>query len=755
MSQRVTLGRGEPHEYSCRPMTKFSVIIPVYNVEGYLRQCLTSVVDQVVDGDEIIVVEDYSTDRSYEIAMEIARSHPKIRIVRPEANIGLGPARNLGLAHATRDYVLFLDSDDFYNPGALDAIRQRCTATEADLVIFDFEHLYWDDHRSRNERAWLLATNREVFTLADDPEMLRLLNTAWNKAYRRAALEESGVTFPPGYYEDIPFTYPVLGLASSIAVLDRVCLVYRKRRGGSILGSADSRHFELLDQVVRLFRIVDEHPELRRFRTEFWIRAASHVISVLAAGERRLPKGRRKEFFHEAARVLGGAAPPTDELPRTKAGIKFRLLIHDAYPAYETLMFAHDQQTRLSMLVSTVKHKHGPRVKAAISSMRRSPIEENSAVFTSLWDRPPSGNPLAIYRALGEFAPHIEGTWIIAERFRGQIGDVPHVIAGSRKAKALLHSARFFINDVNFPTGTPKRAGQLDLQTQHGTPLKFMGLDLQTAPVAADGLDFHRLLQRVDRWDYNLSSNRYSTEVWRRAFPAVHDILEYGYPRNDVLVDPSEQPGSATRQRLGVPDDSLVVLYTPTHRDGVDHFQLGLDAVAFIEGVGPDVTLLIRGHYFYRSSDRVSEMIDEGRIIDVSDDVEVEPLYLAADVLICDYSSAMFDFANLGRPIVIYGYDWEEYRARRGTYFDIMAEPPGPAVRTLHELIEVFTSKAYDSIEARQRLERFQAVFCEFDDGRAAERVIKKLFLGEDPEPPKSLHGPRPTLQTWEMNRPG
>ena len=94
-------------------MVNFSVIIPVHNVEGYLRQCLMSAVDQVVDGDEIIVVEDHSTDRSHDIAVELAEANPQIRILRPEANIGLGPARNLGMAEASGDYVLFLDSDDY------------------------------------------------------------------------------------------------------------------------------------------------------------------------------------------------------------------------------------------------------------------------------------------------------------------------------------------------------------------------------------------------------------------------------------------------------------------------------------------------------------------------------------------------------------------------------------------------------------------------------------------------------------------
>ena len=89
--------------------------------------------------------------------------------------------------------------------------------------------------------------------------------------------------------------------------------------------------------------------------------------------------------------------------------------------------------------------------------------------------------------------------------------------------------------------------------------------------------------------------------------------------------------------------------------------------------------------------------------------------------MICDYSSAMFDFAILDRPIVIFGYDWERYRALRGTYFDIMEEPPGATARTMDELVGVFVDNAHQADESKRRLERFRSIFCQFDDGRATE----------------------------------
>jgi len=111
----------------------------------------------------------------------------------------------------------------------------------------------------------------------------------------------------------------------------------------------------------------------------------------------------------------------------------------------------------------------------------------------------------------------------------------------------------------------------------------------------------------------------------------------------------------------------------------------------------------------------------------VADHPTVEELQLAADALVTDYSSIMFDYAVLDRPIVIHAPDWDVYRARRGTYFDLMAEPPGAVARDLPGVVEALRS----GDEAQRLRAAFRARFCPLDDGRAAERVVRRVWLGE------------------------
>ncbi|CAM5423716.1 Glycosyl transferase family A OS=Streptomyces fumanus OX=67302 GN=GCM10018772_08270 PE=3 SV=1 [Streptomyces fumanus] len=137
------------------------------------------------------------------------------------------------------------------------------------------------------------------------------------------------------------------------------------------------------------------------------------------------------------------------------------------------------------------------------------------------------------------------------------------------------------------------------------------------------------------------------------------------------------------RRELSVPEGRTAVLYALTHRDYATGFDAGgLDLEAFCAAAGEDVVVLLRAHYFYDRGGRRSS----GRIIDVTGHRSSEDVCLAADALVTDYSSIMFDYANLDRPIVVYADDWDVYRETRGVYFDLMVAPPGPVARTPGEL---------------------------------------------------------------------
>jgi CDP-glycerol glycerophosphotransferase (TagB/SpsB family) len=252
------------------------------------------------------------------------------------------------------------------------------------------------------------------------------------------------------------------------------------------------------------------------------------------------------------------------------------------------------------------------------------------------------------------------------------------------------------------------------------------------------------MLRRADRWDYSLVANRHSELVWERAYPCHFTSLRSGSPRNDVLVRARPEEGAAARARLGIPAGNRVVLYAPTRREYVrgGHAER-LDLAAFADGLGAGHTLVVRLHPSLADGPArgmgLTELHRRGVVVDATDEPRVEDVMLASDALVTDYSALMFDYANLDRPIVLLTDDWGAYTASRGAYFDITADAPGHVARSQTELARLFASGAWQDGESERRRAGFRTRFCEFDDGRAAERVVRTLMLGERPVSPAAV----------------
>jgi CDP-glycerol glycerophosphotransferase len=290
--------------------------------------------------------------------------------------------------------------------------------------------------------------------------------------------------------------------------------------------------------------------------------------------------------------------------------------------------------------------------------------------------------------------------------------------------------AKYLINNVNFENCIVKRRGSIHLQTNHGTPLKKMGLELREFPMGANGMRFRELLRRCDRWDYLISSNRYSSEVWERAYPCPYLTLESGYPRNDRLVRVGEDETARIREQLDIPAGKTVVLYAPTFRDwSRTQFVAAVPLEELCRRLGQDYLVLVRGHYFTGGNERLRQLERSGILRDVSDYPVVEDLMIASDLLLTDYSSIMFDYANLDRPIVIYAADWDQYRRARGVSFDLIGFPPGAVAMTLDQLSETLLDGHYRGDAAERARAEFRKRFCQFDDGHAAQRVVERVFM--------------------------
>ena len=306
-----------------------------------------------------------------------------------------------------------------------------------------------------------------------------------------------------------------------------------------------------------------------------------------------------------------------------------------------------------------------------------------------------SGNPKHIYEEMVRMGldKELECVWVLEDTNTEIPGNAKKIKRSRLSYYYNMARAKIWVFDTRDPPSIQKRDQGYYIQTWHGTPLKKLGMDMDDVFMAGnmDITDYKRnLYNDTQKWDFLLSQNEFSTEIFKRAFAfadessSFQEIWTYGYPRNDVLTNNNNQKDiKKLKEELGIPKDKKVLLYAPTWRDNEFHrqsiykFVTALDFDLLKEKLADDYVIIVKYHYL------VVENIDwsdyDGFVYTFEADQDISDLYLVSDMLITDYSSVMFDYCILNRPMFFFMYDLEEYRDElRGFYFDVLEEIPGP-----------------------------------------------------------------------------
>ncbi|GAB2846936.1 CDP-glycerol glycerophosphotransferase family protein [Streptomyces deserti] len=709
-------------------MPELSVIVHGPNTQDHLTELLDSLAARPLPDAEVIVaaVGDW--------ARETAERHaPDFQVLPLPDGTGDAAARAAGAARADGRWLHFVHAKDGLPAGAPRTIAERTAELPdtVDVLLLDHVRSTWHTSGLPSPDGPLLArAGRADLALDDCARLLRLTPLLGTRAIRTGfwrAHQERLTT------DDEPFAaYAALLLADRVACLPHVAYEDRRLRRASLPPVTAEQRYALVDRYETLLDLTRDRPAAHAVLYDVMVR---DCLRTFARGD--MPEEVAREFFRRASLAALRRRPEGHLRPVGLEGVRRSLLEEGAYTKYRAFQAANRTRRAAKSALRTRKRQVGAKLRD--HQYRRAlgrPVNPHLAVFAAYWNRGVACNPAAIAAKLAELAPQIHPVWVVTANNAALLPPgTDHVVPGSRRYWEVLATAKYLVNNVNFPNEVIKRPDAIHVQTHHGTPLKRMGLDQMQFPAAAQGLDFRALLERIDKWDYSVSSNSHTTRMWERAYPSRYVSLDHGYPRNDVYYTASAEHIRAVRDRLGIAPGRRAILYAPTHRDYEAGWTPRLDLAALADRLGEDTVLLVRGHYFYdRTVSPLTGLRRTGRIIDVSPYDPVEDLCLAADALVTDYSSIMFDYANLDRPIVVHADDWETYRTTRGVYFDLMAEPPGAVARTQEELTEILTTDAWRDEGAAKARAAFRRRFCEYDDGRAAERVVRRVFLGQDEE---------------------
>ena len=366
------------------------------------------------------------------------------------------------------------------------------------------------------------------------------------------------------------------------------------------------------------------------------------------------------------------------------------------------------------------------RLQNTVPALTQSPVETGTMLFQSFGGRSVGDSVLALYQELERRGDKRTKYWVTRDHSTPVPPGSHRVLMFSRDWYRILHTAEYLVNNDIFAPSFRKNPGQTYIQTWHGTPLKRIGSDAPNnrMPLA----EIAQLQREIGYWDLLLAQNEYAASTLPKALGYAGQVLVSGSPKNDALLGEAAMlRRAAVRAALGIRPNVTAVLYTPTWRDEITDFRKPHGHIDYLDYpmaqhmLGPDYVFLRRAHQDMTG--------DPGQglppnCMDPTTYPDINDLYLAADALVTDYSSIMFDFCVTGKPIFVLAPDIDRFRAGpRGMYFDIEAVPPGPVVRSTSELVQAMSSQPQ-----HDRYREFAKRFVTHDDGRAAGRAVDAIW---------------------------
>ena len=352
------------------------------------------------------------------------------------------------------------------------------------------------------------------------------------------------------------------------------------------------------------------------------------------------------------------------------------------------------------------------------------PKNPKKAVCQSFYGRGYSDSPKAI---AGEL---LARGWKVCWTVKGEeeAASLPEGMIPLRveSPRAIFHlcTAGVWVDNARKWSFTRKRGKTLYVQTWHGFPLKRIEGDAAEA-LPADYLASARHDSQM--CDLFLSNSRFLTDIYRRAFWYGGQVLEAGFPRNDILAQPHPELGEKVRRALSLPQGKRLALYAPTFRKDKGLSAYDMDsprcAGALEKRFGGEWLLLAKLHP--NIAEKAGEMdLDPRYIVNASDYPDIQELYLACDVLLTDYSSVMFDYLVTGKPCFLYVNDLAAYKNDRNFYYDI-DRLPFPRAEDNPQLEAAILG--YDPQAQKQREEAFCREFGLTESGTAAAQAADWL----------------------------
>lgn len=707
-----------------------SIIIPAYNVEKYVAECVVSACTQCVKDLEVIVVDDGSEDDTPRVLDGLKSYFGSRLIVRRIQNSGgPGAPRNLGLEIARGKYVLFLDADDVLPAGAVARLLSAAEREDADVVIGRRESF-------KGKRRWVPASHLKVLnaldatpaTLYDCPDLFHLL--APNaKLIRRDLIAAHGVTFPVGltYGEDHLFLIQCFYYSRRTTCLNEV--VYNYRVGdASASNTLSAKAINSYAAALRDISAFFEDRGMRELKVAYDMRRLKWDVLRFSKAAVMERSDEMHEILIAVKRCLELTSQECLGRQDEKTLRKIKLLLRGYFRAYIALETIDNRREFVSRAKSWVEKKKQFVRAGRLSAEREEqllqifgrylPVNPRKIVFAPAFHD--HGNVMAVRTALlrsGITCKHVmvrhpERNW------RRQVRRAFHLASAKVTVLESYYSPLY---------NMPVKEGQGIVQLWHAAgAFKRFGL----SALGKQDSNEQEFEERAHRsYTHVIVSSPAVVEHYAEAFGcSVERVHALGFPRSDSLLCRStrERLGDKAYIRYPMLRRRKVIGYYPTFRGNpyVRKYLVSDFDVRFLRDLSDDYVLAIKPHPEMRASAFSVPEDLRNRVVVVAPDLPVSALLAVTDILVTDYSSVIFEFAVLGRPMVFYAPDREAYEVERGFYWDYASFVPGPIVADSAELAKIIAENRFDLKAVEDFARRFH---CRLD-GQASSRVVEQVL---------------------------
>lgn len=737
---------------------KVSVVIPIYNVERYLRQCLDSVVNQTLKDIEIICVDDGSPDNCGSIIDEYAQKDNRIVAIHKE-NGGYGSAINYGFSIAKGEYVGIVESDDWIAPNMYELLYNKAIQSGSDVV----KGAFWNVEDSANDQKYIsqfvidIYKHHETFNLKSDPEIIAHFASIWSAIYKKDWLKKNNIKMVEDIrpYEDLPFLAESYSRANSITLVPIPIYFYRKDAANS---SNNAVKRTILNYLIQRARSREIYIKNNMFHGElvesFWSLAYFGSQCFYLKPNNKF----RKEFFYGMKNLFKHYSEDNCKLKYLKKQNKkdFINIINMSYELYSLNKTLKKMFRFIFSIINTDKHKVLTLLGIKIKFSKKLPryiiflaklldhiIYKNpkKIVFCSSPDY--SDNSKEYYEYLLNNHPNeYELVWLL-KGSEGQNIPTKHYKLESIKGLWELLTAKYTVSTFFGLERFVTSKKRINIQLWHGMPLKTIGYLEKNIPLHM----FEAYTKDKNNYFF-VTSDIFKLSMVTCFLMNPNNVFITGQPRTDCVL--SKRNAVKFRDLLNLSLFNKVILYAPTYKeckrkDGgrdVDHV---FDNIFYMSDFSEEkfykmlkdnnILFILKPHpfeeNFYRNLERMG-MFDHPNIkIVYNSDMRDNGLYFyeifqCADLMITDFSSIALDFLITNKPVIFLNSLVEEYNKNRGLILEDNYEllMPGEKVNNFEQLCSAIEDAILNDSWKEERIAKLPLIH-KYRDNKSSQRVYE------------------------------